>query len=119
MNINFQPPIENVLSSNINSLFSYIDRHCHSLYAEWSTPIMFPQYVDSRKNYNNIAYFAPKKYTKLELDHSFKQAWFSISEYTIINRYNDEGFKILSRDIQRASVLSGFHVYKNDLHPIR
>ena len=31
------------LSSNINSLFSYIDRHCHSLYPEWSTPIMFPQ----------------------------------------------------------------------------
>ena len=39
--------VSNSLGSNINTLFSYIDRHCHSVYDEWSTPIIFPQYRDS------------------------------------------------------------------------
>ena len=38
--------VSNTLGSNINTHFSYIDIHCHSLYDDWSTPIMFPQYRD-------------------------------------------------------------------------
>ena len=40
--------VSNTLGSNINTLFSYIDRHCHSLYDDWSAPIMFPQYKDKK-----------------------------------------------------------------------
>ena len=38
---------------------------------------------------------------------------------TIVNGYNGDGFKALSKDIQRTSVLSGSHIFKNGLHPVR
>ena len=41
--------VSNTLGSNINTLFSYLDIHCHSLYANWSAPIMFPQYEDKKR----------------------------------------------------------------------
>ena len=41
--------VSNTLGSNINTLFSYLDIHCHSLYDDWTAPIMFPQYRDKKR----------------------------------------------------------------------
>ena len=157
-----------MLGSNIDTLFSYIDRHCHSLYDEWCAPIMFTQYREDKKIHNDIARFVPKEFKQLNESSSFKQSYFSLDEdlivngynggeftalsknihndiapfvpndfkkltesasfkqsyfsheeYPIVNGYNGEGFKALSRDIQRASVSSDFHIFKNGMPPVR
>ena len=111
--------VSNSLGSNINTLFSYLDIHCHSLYADWSTPIMFPQYKDIKKIHNDITRFVPKQFKQLTNSASFQQSYFSLEEYPILNGYDGDGFRTLCRDIQRASVLSGFHLFKDGFHPVQ
>ena len=89
------------------------------LYDDWSAPIMFPQYKDKKKIHNDIARFVPKEFKQLTNSASFQQSYFPLEEYPILNGYDGEGFRTLCRDIQRASVLSGFHIVKNGLHPVR
>ena len=110
--------ISNSLGSNINTLFSYIDRHCKSLYDEWSTPIIFPQYRDSNKNHNDITRFVPVHYKGVDASDVLQQSYFSLDDYPIINGYNGERFRALSRDVQCSSLSSEFHIFKDNFHPI-
>lgn len=108
-----------VLSNyEVPTLLKYIDEQCHSIFPDWSAPLLFPKGTDESSDINDIC---RQKIQKRCFDGQ-KEFLIITSDKTFI--LSTEGLvvihlKKLCKDISRAAIYSGFEVFKNGRYPAK
>ena len=100
------------------TLLKYIDDQCHSIFPDWSAPLLFPKSTDES---SDITKFADKRFKKdVLLDKTFSHHhYFCQNTNPIYGGFVGDVFKKLCKDISRAAIYSGFEVFKNGRYPAK
>ena len=96
--------------ADLQSLILFIDKKCHSMFPPWSGEIMFPPQVDGNIN---VTKYADKKFRKHVEENLMSKTFFCNEVYPSKDGFISQGFKKLTKDLQRAAFFSGFEIIKN------
>ena len=103
--------------TDVKQLFSYIDQKCHSIFPPWSNSLLFP--ANDEEGYDITKYCQECYKAGGDLKHISVKIYFCPKTYSTENGFEGEGFGQLTKDIQRASLASGFEVFKNGKYPAK
>ena len=104
-------------STDVKHLFSYIDQKCHSLFPPWTNSLLFPAH--DKHAYDITKYCQPCYKKGGDLQNVRGIIYFSPVVYPTKDGFKGLGFQKLTKDIQRASLASGFELFKNGKYPAK
>ena len=104
-------------SSDLHDIMSFLDKNCHSIYPEWSSPLLYPP--DEPETAINITRYASRKSTKYLKNKADGKIYFSPNKFPLEGGFNGSGFDLLTKALQRAAVFSGFELVRYGKYPAK